>query len=51
MLKAIPMDSSLRMNNAECAAIAKRRRQNLFILLGFVTLSWLVIGTLIAVFV
>lgn len=50
MLKAIPIDSSLRLNAAECAAFAKRRRRKLFILFGLITLSWLVVGTLIAAF-
>ena len=48
MLRTIRIDSSLRLNDAECAVFAKRRRHKLFILLGLIALSWLVVGTLIA---
>lgn len=46
---AIPIESSsnFRLNEAECVANARRRRQKLLLLLGLSALSWLLIGTLI----
>ena len=42
-----PIGSSLRLNDAECAAAARRRRRKLFTVLGLAALSWLVIGALV----
>ena len=42
--------SSLRLNDAECAAFARQRRRALFMIIGLSAVSWLVIGALIASF-
>jgi hypothetical protein len=46
---AVPSESSsnLRLNDAECAAFARRRRWKMLLVLGLSALSWLLIGTLI----